>query len=411
MGADVSAETSTGNGPLLHPLEKGTGALRALEHPAITHRLALAVIAFIRAPILLLDGDLTAIAANISFCDAFGIDPAIVQGRPLSQLGMGEWNTPQLSSLLRITASGLAEVKSYEMELRPAGQPIQLLSLDVQRIEDAYQGEVRLLLTASDVTAARNAERLKDDLLREKAVMLQELQHRIANSLQIVANLLLKSARKAQLDETRRYLHDAHHRIMSVAALQQKLAVSMLGNAELGPYLTALCESIGASMICDHARLSLEVNADQGSTSVDVSMSLGLVVTELVINALKHAFPDSRAGRIIVNYRARASDWVLSVSDNGIGMPPASESTTPGLGTGIVRALAQQLHARIEITDANPGTTISIIGVPEASFADVPIRQPQTLTASQSAYRCLPHRNAVSSPPNPTGEVRGKHQR
>jgi len=363
----------------MRPPEKGGGALPVLPSQAVTHSLALAVIALSHAPLLILDGDLTVIAASISFCDAFGIDPATIRGCQLSKLGAGEWNIPQLSLLLRIAAVGFAVVKGYELELRPVGQLARLLSLDAKKIDDTDQGEVRLLLTVSDITAIRSAERLKDDLLREKAVMLHELQHRTANSLQIIASVLLQSARKVQSDETRRHLHDAHHRVMSVAALQRQLTASTPSSVELGPYFASLCESIGASMIHDRARLSLKVNADYGITGADVSMSLGLIVTELVINCLKHAFPGNHAGRIIVSYRAHASDWVLSVSDNGVGMPPAPESTTPGLGTSIVRALAQQLHARVEITDANPGTTVSIVRIPEASLAETPIRQSQTL--------------------------------
>ena len=360
----------------MHPPEKGAGAL---PPQAVTHNLALAVIAFSYAPLLILDGDLTVIAANIAFCDAFEIDPVTVRGCQFSQLGAGEWNRPHLSLLLRVAALGFTEVKSYEMELRFAGHVVRVLSLDAQKIDDTDQGEVRLLVTVSDITAIRSAERLKDDLLREKAVMLQELQHRTANSLQIIASVLLQSARKVQSDETRRHLHDAHHRVMSVAALQRQLAASTLGSVELGPYFSALCESIAASMIHDRTRLSLKVIADYGIVSADVSMSLGLIVTELVINSLKHAFPGDRAGRIIVGYRAHANGWILSVSDNGVGMPSAAESTAPGMGTSIVRALAQQHQARVEITGANPGITVSIVRIAEASFADAPIRQSQTL--------------------------------
>ena len=151
---------------------------------------------------------------------------------------------------------------------------------------------VRLLVAVLDVTDARIAEKLKDDLLKEKAVLLQELQHRVANSLQIIASVLMQSARKVQSEEARSHLHDAHQRVMSVASLQHQLAASHVGDVELRPYFTALCESIGASMIRDHDKLSLDVDVDDSVTNADASVSLGLIVTELVINALKHAFPE-----------------------------------------------------------------------------------------------------------------------
>jgi two-component sensor histidine kinase len=199
-------------------------------------------------------------------------------------------------------------------------------------------------------------------MLKERAVLLQELQHRVANSLQIIASVLMQNARKVQSDESRSHLFDAHQRVMSVAAMQQQLAASQVGDVELRPYFKALCDSIGASMIRDHNQLSLDVNVDDSVTPADVSVSLGLIVTELVINALKHAFPDDRKGKIDVNYHSQQSNWTLSVRDNGVGMP-AHTSAKPGLGTSIVQALAAQLQASVTIADANPGTAVSIARV------------------------------------------------
>jgi two-component sensor histidine kinase len=220
---------------------------------------------------------------------------------------------------------------------------------------------VRLLLSVADVTDARAAEKLKDDLLREKAILLQEIQHRVANSLQIIASVILQSARKVQSEETRSYLRDAHNRVMSVATLQQQLAASRLGDVALREYFEQLCESIGASMIPDHKQLTLDVVADGSAVPAEISVSLGLVVTELVINALKHAFPDGRAGKIVVSYESHKPNWVLSVRDDGVGMPKDLPSATPGLGTSIVAALANQLGARVDVADGNPGTIVSLI--------------------------------------------------
>jgi two-component sensor histidine kinase len=197
-------------------------------------------------------------------------------------------------------------------------------------------------------------------MLREKAVLLQELQHRVANSLQIIASVLMQSARKVQSDETRTHLFDAHQRVMSVAALQQQLASSSTSDVKLRPYFTALCESIGASMIRDHNQLSLDVAVDESTTTADVSVSLGLIVTELVINALKHAFPGDRSGKIKVDYFSHGPNWTLSVADNGIGMPKDATLAKPGLGTSIVQALTRQLDASIKVTDAAPGTAVSV---------------------------------------------------
>jgi len=330
-------------------------------HPEAANSLMLAVIASSNAPLLLLDGDLTVIAASKSFCDAFGIDQATITSLHLSALGYGEWNVPQLASLLKATLAGHAEIEAYEMDLKRDGQPPRCLVLNARKLDYTDADNARLLLTVTDVTDARIAEKLKDDLLREKAILLRELQHRVANSLQIIASVLMQSAKRVKSNEARSHLHDAHNRVMSVAAMQQQLAASTLGDVELRPYFTDLCRSIGASMISDHNQLSLEVTGDESVTSADVSVSLGLIVTELVINCLKHAFPSHQKGKVTVNYQSHGSGWTLLVGDDGVGLPADHASSKPGLGTTIVEALATQLNANVHHANTNPGTAVSIV--------------------------------------------------
>ena len=332
------------------------------------------MVASSNAPLLLLDGDLKIIAASMSFGRAFQIDPASVAGRQPFELGAGEWDVPQLRSLLSAATSGHAEVEACEMDLNRKGRPTRRLVLNARQLDWAEEGGVRLLLTISDVTDARVAAKLKDDLLLakndellekdglllKKTILLQEVQHRIANSIQIVASMLLLSARKVQSEETRAHLLDAHNRVMSVAMVQQQLTHGTSGDVALRPYFTDLCRNLETSMISDHDQLSLEVNVDGTVTTTDISVSLGLIVTELVINAIKHAFPDRRRGKILVDYRSEGPRWTLSVGDDGVGMSKRSHSPTLGLGTNIVETLARQLRARVVVADTNPGTLVSV---------------------------------------------------
>jgi two-component sensor histidine kinase len=326
----------------------------------VTDALALALVASSDAPILLLDGELTVIAASDSFSRAFHIDPATAAGRSLFALGGGEWNVPQLHSLLSATLSGAA-VDAYEMDLKRPGQGARRLVILAHQLDHGDEARIRLLLSVSDVTDARLADRLKDDLLREKAMLYQELQHRVANSLQIIASVLMQSARRVPSAQTRGFLFDAHSRVMSVATLQQQLVASRVGEVQLRGYFTELCQSIAASMIQDREALRLTVDADESVATADASVSLGLIVTELVINALKHAFPADGGGDIRVSYKSKAADWTLSVTDDGVGMPRGPGVVKPGLGTSIVEALAKQLHATVATADAHPGTRISIV--------------------------------------------------
>jgi len=320
----------------------------------------LAVIASSNEPLLFLTSDLQVIAASASFCRTFQVDPASASGRELSELGAGEWAMPKLVSLLKATASGSAEIEAYEIDLISKGQGPRCLLVNAHRLDDGDRERVRLLMAVTDVTLARAEARQKDGLLREKAILLQEVQHRVANSLQIIASLLMQSARRVQSEEVRGHLHDAHHRVMSIAAVQRHLAMSSLGDVPLRPYFVQLCESLGASMIHDPKPLSIAVTVDESVVAANVSVSLGLIITELVINALKHAFPEHRHGKITIDYLSDGQNWSLSVNDNGVGML-TGDKAKPGLGTGIIEALAKQIQGIIRVIDSKPRTTVTLV--------------------------------------------------
>jgi len=327
--------------------------------PAAT--LAQALIQASYAPVLLLDSGLRIAGASESFCSAFGFAPEDLQGSSLAALGGGEWNVRQLRSLLKATFDGTAAVDAYEMDLLRTGKPTARIVVNAHRLDYDHSAPL-VVLTVSDVTSARLAARIKDDLVREKEVLLRELQHRVANSLQIIASVLMQSARRVQSEETRTHLRNAQQRVLSIATLQRQLAVTSDDRVQLRPYFQGLCESIGASMIDDEGQILLHADADGSSVTANVATSLGLIVTELVINALKHAFPDrEEGGDIAVDYRAKGTGFALTVKDNGVGISANDEAVVPGLGTGIVDALARQLGATVETSDGGPGTKVKVV--------------------------------------------------
>jgi chemotaxis protein methyltransferase CheR len=224
-------------------------------------------------------------------------------------------------------------------------------------------GDTSILLSIEDATERRRNERALQHLLEQKDVLLAEMSHRVANSLQIIASILLLKARAVQSPETRIHLQDAHRRVMSVASVQEHLQGTGKGEQiAVGSYLSKLCETLSGSIIADDRSISINVVASEGTTNSKEAVSLGLIVTELVINALKHAFPDEvHPGRVVVGYEVEGANWKLSISDDGIGLPERAPATKKvGLGTTLVKALAQQLEARVETVTSARGTTVSV---------------------------------------------------
>jgi chemotaxis protein methyltransferase CheR len=335
------------------------------QFTAIADALALAqgIVDTVREPVLVLDEKLRVIVASRSFYSAFKVSPEDTQGRLLYALGDGQWDIPKLRVLLEniIPEHGVMEGYEVEHEFPDLGQ--RTMCLNARQV--FYKGGANrtILLGIEDITERRILEREKEELLRQKGVLLEELQHRVTNSLQIIASILLMKARAVKSQETRIHLEDAHQRVMSVAAVQKQLYSSeATGSVEITPYLAKLCDSLATSMIGDTRPISLKVVGDGGSTSSRQAESLGLIVTELVMNALKHAFPEIKTkGQITVAYDVVGMNWKLSVSDDGIGKADgAFAQGKSGLGTGIVKALSQQLDALVDTLAGPRGTTVLI---------------------------------------------------
>jgi len=325
--------------------------------------LAQGIVDTVREPVLVLDKDLRVIAASRSFYSAFKVNPEDTEARLLYALGDGQWDIPALRVLLEKIIPEKGVMEGYEVEHEFPGLGRRTMHLNARQVFYEGGAGTTILLGMEDITERVILEREKDELLQQKDMLLEELQHRIANSLQIIASIILLKARTVQSDETRAHLQDAHKRVMSIAEVQKQLHASgVSGIIEITPYLSRLCETLAASMIGDTRPVSLKVVGEGGSATSRQAESLGLIVTELVMNALKHAFPDEKAeGQIMVSYDRHGTNWRLSVSDNGIGKPEGGFAAgKTGLGTGIIKALSHQLDAQVE-TVANPkGTTVSV---------------------------------------------------
>jgi two-component sensor histidine kinase len=386
----------------MHDLAEGARASAECGPVSPTHsppwpinhasNLAQAIVAMIREPLVVLDDDLRVVLASQAFCAHFKLDRQEVLGRPVCRLlGKGQRSLPELRSFLQAPGPQ-AHRDGYELEQEFSGAGRRNMVFNVCRVRNA-DSSTTTILAIQDVTERGAAEREtrdllqqkdfllqekdfllqeKDLLLEEKDLLLQEMQHRIANSLQIIAGILLLDAGAAQTDQARHELRGAHHRVMSIATLQQQLQTSGHGEAiPIGPYLSRLCETLTSSLLGEGSSITTTVLVEQDTDTSGEAISLGLIVTELVVNAVKHAFRHGAEGHIVVAYERAEASWRLTVSDNGTGKPEGSAEPHPGTGTRIVTALAAQLEARVEVAKDGLGTTVSIIhsAASEASAA------------------------------------------
>lgn len=323
--------------------------------------LAQAIVDTVREPLLVLDADLRVVVASRSFYTKFRVRPESVEGKLLQVLGDGQWDISKLRDRLMLIAPDGEALEGFEVDLTFPEIGRRVMLLNARKVFYARGAHATILLAFEDITDRSIAELERKRLVSEKDMLFEEMQHRVANSLQIIASILLLKARRVDSDETRAHLHEAHERVLAVAAVQKHLRATSALDVEIRPYLTQLCESLARSMVGDRT-IAIELQADDAVAKSSDAVGIGLIVTELVINALKHAFPSDKKDSLVdVAYAVTASGWRLSVSDNGVGTNEASApGRRKGLGGSIIEALANQLDARVARVSEGAGLCVSI---------------------------------------------------
>jgi chemotaxis protein methyltransferase CheR len=312
--------------------------------------LAHAIIDTVRDPLLVLDPAHRITAASRSFYQTFNLAGEDVRGQLLFDVDGGQWNIPELRTLLETIAKDHAPVEKYEVDREFPRIGRRFMCLSAREVFYEQGTNASILLAFEDITERHAIEQQVQELLQEKDMLLEELQHRVANSLQIIASILLIKARTVQSEETRLQLEDAHQRVLSVAAVQKHLQVSGGGRPiAIGDYLTKLCETLAQSMIGDSRPIVLKVVSDAGTAASHQAV-------------LKHAFSaDKKGAAIIVSYKVADTDWKLTISDNGAGpSEPKPGAAKGGLGTSLVRSLARQLDATVDTKSDSHGTVVAI---------------------------------------------------
>lgn len=328
---------------------------------ALGHALTRAIVDTIHEPFLVLDSDLRIIVASRSFYEKFQVTKEDTQGRLFYEIGDRQYDIPALRHFLKNIIPEHAVMKEYKIVHDFVKIGKRTLFLSAREVVYENSGRKHLLLTIGDVTGQEILDKEKETLSAQKDLMLAEMKHRMANSLQLIASILILKSEMVESPEVRTHLKDAHERILSIATIEKFLDTTSLSEeVEVGPYLTGLCESLSKTMLGSNTPVVLTVNARGGMTTSADGISLGLITAELVINAIKHAFPNGKTGTIVVAYNVtNGSGWKLSVTDDGVGITPDA-THKKGLGTAIVQSLAHQLKATVDTQTGPQGTSVSI---------------------------------------------------
>lgn len=285
---------------------------------------------------------------------------ALRTGRPVISNHLGDearFRTPNL-----LLENGIR--RAMNVILGGEGQPFGVLEVDSRTPGEFAEHDLSFLQGAANLLGmAIERQRIEQqlrDALAGRELLLQEVNHRIKNSLQLVASMLQLQAGAAS-ETVKGELLEASTRIAAVARAHQRLYRSHeVRTIDLAAYLVDLCADLAA--VREGCRVEVEAG-ERVEIATDRAIPVALVVNELVTNAVKYAHPAAGAAQIQVRLARAGNGTVrLSVSDDGIGVPEGFDPrASTGLGMRIVTAFAQQLGAELTVTARQPGSEFALL--------------------------------------------------
>jgi PAS domain S-box-containing protein len=236
------------------------------------------------------------------------------------------------------------------------------LWMDLRAVLINWEGQAATLNFASDITEHKQAEEVIRASLQEKEVMLREIHHRVKNNLQIISSLFNLQAGYIKDEEALRILKEGQTRIRSMALVHEKLYQSGdLSKIDLAGYIQRLSAHLFSVYLVDPNQVRLETEFEEVPLNISTAIPCGLILNELISNALKHAFPAGRKGVLMIRLRRGKDGAVeLGIADNGVGFPKGLNfRRTESLGLQIVNLLVGQLEGTIKLAGKN-GTAFTV---------------------------------------------------
>ncbi|HLK56732.1 MAG TPA: PAS domain S-box protein [Chthonomonadaceae bacterium] len=211
-----------------------------------------------------------------------------------------------------------------------------------------------------DISARKQDEQRILDSLKEKETLLKEIHHRVKNNLAVISSLFYLQSGYTQDEATIAILRESQDRVRSMALVHETLYQSdNLAGVNFAEYARALGEQLIRTYSLPTRTIILKTELDPVPMNIDLAVPCGLILNELLTNALKHAFPGGRDGEIRLSlHREAEGACVLCVTDNGVGLPAEmAHESTKSLGLRMMRSLTRQIDGKFELVAAHPGAT------------------------------------------------------
>jgi PAS domain S-box-containing protein len=306
--------------------------------------------------ITILDTNFQVLRANKAMADKLGVDPEETVGLTCYRAVHGLDAPPSFCPYTKLLEDGQEHTKEFH-EDRIGGDFMVSVS-PLYDSEGKLMGSVHV---ARDITDRKQAEEKIKRSLKEKEVLLSEIHHRVKNNMQIISSLLNLQSEYVVDDEAVNVLQASQDRVKAMATIYEKLSKSQdLSRIKFAEYIQSLVQGLFYAHTIKKGQINPIIEIEDIMLNIETALPCGLIISELISNSLKHAFPEGKKGKVCVSLKVHDNEYVLKISDDGIRFPEDIDfKNTDSLGLKLVNILVRQINGEITL-DRNQGTEFKI---------------------------------------------------
>lgn len=265
------------------------------------------------------------------------------------------------------------ELKVKKEQEKPLFLPYLLVasSNDLKKVQGVWDSfdevispPITKMILISRVQVLLQTRRLSvqvNQLLQDKEMLMKEIHHRVKNNLMVISSLLSLQSRYIKDEESKEIFKESQNRAQSMALIHERLYRSTdMKSIDFADYIRSLTRDLFNTYSTQEDRIDLKMDVEDVEVDIDNAVPLGLIINEIVTNSLKYAFPDENAGTISISFHKQKDQYLLEVSDDGIGIPEEFEvEKSDSLGMMLINSLTYQIGGELEM-ERSPGTTFRI---------------------------------------------------
>jgi PAS domain S-box-containing protein len=307
--------------------------------------------------IVAMDPDSIIQSVNDAFTRTFQFAPEEIIGRKLHDVLVPDGLLDEAEDLSRVTFEG-GIANKFSLRRRKDGQsvPVNIIGVPI-----SIDGRTRSIFAIyEDISERKRYEAELKRAVAEKEVLMRELQHRVKNNFAVLSSLLSLESKDLEDPKARLAIAESQHRIRTLGSLYDRLArTESVSETDVMAYIQDLSRSIMHVCGAEPRGIDLKLDLAPLPLNIETVVPLGLIINELIVNALKHAFPAGRRGQVMIRLKGEAASGVLEVEDDGIGMAPDRRLDENSKGWTLVGLLAGQIRGGVSV-ESGPGVRVRI---------------------------------------------------